>query len=695
MIQYTFYRCYTSLKQKSDCIYSKTLCLPKTIFPLQLNVNTISSNLQAITQDLYEWQKNHLLDKNVFILHDGPPYVNGELHIALIINFKGHALNKILKDIILRINIMKRRPVSYIPGWDCHGLPIELKVFEDFQWKHSYEPLTIRQKARKYALDTIKCQRESFETFGIMADWDKSYRTLDNLISEDVSYYINQLKIFKKMVQKDLIHRKYKPVYWSPSSKTALAEGELIYVDDHTSYAVFVKFPLIHLGKARLISFIQSRSEWCISRQRAWGVPIPVLYNLQNEKPLLTVENIDHIVETIQKYGIDAWWENLDPNIWVAPMYKENSTEYKKGLETMDVWFDSGISWKVICNDNDNDDVRLNPPIDLVLEGSDQHRGWFQSLLLTFIASHNNNLNIAPYRTVITHGHVLDQYNQKMSKSLGNIINPKDIIFGGKDIKKEPAYGIDVLRLWVAGNDFTTDINISSSGLKNTAEMQRKFRTTLRFLLGNLYDWTGEEREWIKQLSKEYPILAFHASINNPFGKGSLIQLLRQFSALHSDKRQISVGFIGYPNTGKSSVINTLKSKKVCNVAPIPGETKVWQYIRMTSKIYMIDCPGIVPPNDDDSETAIVMKGALRVEKISSPEQHIQAILDRCETKHLERTYEISGWENDSTKFLELLARKTGKLLKGGEVDESSVAKMVINDFIRGKVACNYPMNCY
>ncbi|KAG5513484.1 hypothetical protein PMAC_000915 [Pneumocystis sp. 'macacae'] len=193
-------------------------------------------------------------------------------------------------------------------------------------------------------------------------------------------------------------------------------------------------------------------------------------------------------------------------------------------------------------------------------------------------------------------------------------------------------------------------------------------------------------KQWIKQLSKEYPTLAFHASINNPFGKGSLIQLLRQFSVLHSDKRQISVGFIGYPNTGKSSVINTLKSKKVCNVAPIPGETKVWQYIRMTSKIFMIDCPGIVPPNDNDNETEIIMKGVFRVEKISNPEQHIYAILNRCETKHLEKTYEISGWENDPIKFLELLARKTGKLLKGGEADESNIAKMVINDFIRGKI---------
>ncbi|QSL66934.1 hypothetical protein MERGE_001321 [Pneumocystis wakefieldiae] len=193
-------------------------------------------------------------------------------------------------------------------------------------------------------------------------------------------------------------------------------------------------------------------------------------------------------------------------------------------------------------------------------------------------------------------------------------------------------------------------------------------------------------REWIKQLSKEYPTLAFHASINNPFGKGGLIQLLRQFSKLHSNRRQISVGFIGYPNTGKSSVINTLKSKKVCNTAPIPGETKVWQYVRMTSKIFMIDCPGIVPPNSNDSETEIIIKGVVRIEKVSNPEQYIRAILDLCETKHLERTYQISGWENDSTKFIELLARKMGKLLKGGEIDESSIAKMVINDFIRGKI---------
>ncbi|KAG4305055.1 hypothetical protein PORY_001730 [Pneumocystis oryctolagi] len=200
-------------------------------------------------------------------------------------------------------------------------------------------------------------------------------------------------------------------------------------------------------------------------------------------------------------------------------------------------------------------------------------------------------------------------------------------------------------------------------------------------------------RQWIKQLSKEYPTLAFHASINNPFGKGSLIQLLRQFSVLHSDKRQISVGFIGYPNTGKSSVINTLKSKKVCNVAPIPGETKVWQYIRMTSKIFMIDCPGIVPPDDSSDETEIIMKGAFRVEKISNPEQHIHAILNLCKVKHLERTYEISGWEDDPAKFLKLLAQKKGKLLKGGEPDESSVAKMVINDFIRGKIPWFIPPN--
>ncbi|OBA27448.1 NGP1NT-domain-containing protein [Hanseniaspora valbyensis NRRL Y-1626] len=190
---------------------------------------------------------------------------------------------------------------------------------------------------------------------------------------------------------------------------------------------------------------------------------------------------------------------------------------------------------------------------------------------------------------------------------------------------------------------------------------------------------------WVKHLSKERPTLAFHASITNSFGKGSLIQLLRQFSQLHKERQQISIGFIGYPNTGKSSIINTLRKKKVCPVAPIPGETKVWQYITLMKRIFLIDCPGIVPPSTKDSEEDILLRGVVRVEHVTNPEQYIPAVLKRCKQQHLERTYEISGWTN-ATEFIEKIARKHGRLLKGGEPDESGVAKQVLNDFNRGKI---------
>ncbi|KAK3819919.1 MAG: NUC091 domain-containing protein [Benniella sp.] len=191
--------------------------------------------------------------------------------------------------------------------------------------------------------------------------------------------------------------------------------------------------------------------------------------------------------------------------------------------------------------------------------------------------------------------------------------------------------------------------------------------------------------KWVKILSKEYPTLAFHASINNSFGKGSLIQLLRQFSALHSDKKQISVGFIGYPNTGKSSIINTLRGKKVCNVAPIPGETKVWQYITLMKRIYLIDCPGVVHPSTTDTETDIVLKGVVRVENIKQPDDYIPELLSRVRPEYMRRTYELDHWE-DAVDFLTQLAKRTGKLVKGGEADLGSVAKMVLNDWLRGKI---------
>uniref|UniRef100_A0A672KF96 Nucleolar GTP-binding protein 2 n=1 Tax=Sinocyclocheilus grahami TaxID=75366 RepID=A0A672KF96_SINGR len=189
---------------------------------------------------------------------------------------------------------------------------------------------------------------------------------------------------------------------------------------------------------------------------------------------------------------------------------------------------------------------------------------------------------------------------------------------------------------------------------------------------------TWVTKRWVAVLSQEHPTLAFHASLTNSFGKGSLIQLLRQFG------KQISVGFIGYPNVGKSSVINTLRSKKVCNVAPLAGETKVWQYITLMRRIFLIDCPGVVYPSDD-SETDIVLKGVVQVEKIRNPEDHIGAVLERAKAEYIQKTYRIPSWSS-AEDFLEKLAFRTGKLLKGGEPDLSTVSKMVLNDWQRGRI---------
>ncbi|KAF8634914.1 hypothetical protein AX15_000657 [Amanita polypyramis BW_CC] len=198
---------------------------------------------------------------------------------------------------------------------------------------------------------------------------------------------------------------------------------------------------------------------------------------------------------------------------------------------------------------------------------------------------------------------------------------------------------------------------------------------------------------YIQHLTPRYPTLAFHASPNHSFGKGSLIQLLRQFAQLHSDKKQISVGFVGYPNVGKSSVINTLKSGKVCRVAPIPGETKVWQYITLTRRIYLIDCPGIVPTSAHDSQTATVLKGVVRVEALPTPSEHIPALMQRVKPIYLSRTYGVllpnkdepsQGWNPE--EFLDKLARMKGRLLRHGEPDLDSVAKIILSDWVRGRI---------
>jgi nuclear GTP-binding protein len=191
---------------------------------------------------------------------------------------------------------------------------------------------------------------------------------------------------------------------------------------------------------------------------------------------------------------------------------------------------------------------------------------------------------------------------------------------------------------------------------------------------------------WVKVLSQEAPTLAFHASITNPFGKGALIQLLRQFARLHSDRKQISVGFVGYPNVGKSSVINTLAGKKACNVAPIPGETKVWQYIRLMKNIFLVDCPGVVYDAENATDTDVVLKGVVRIENLlDATPDYIPELLRRAKRDYVQRTYKIDQWA-DANDFLEQLARRMGKLLKGGEPDISTVAKIVLNDWVRGRI---------
>lgn len=223
---------------------------------------------------------------------------------------------------------------------------------------------------------------------------------------------------------------------------------------------------------------------------------------------------------------------------------------------------------------------------------------------------------------------------------------------------------------------------------KHLEEMLRKDRPHkhLIFVL-NKCDLvpTWATARWVRILSKDYPTLAFHASLTNPFGKGSLIQLLRQFAQLHADKPQITVGFIGYPNVGKSSVINTLRSKKVCSVAPIPGETKVWQYITLMKRIYLVDCPGVVQPDASDTESEIVLKGVVRVEKVESAQDYIPELLKRVKKDYIERLYGISEWR-DHLDFLEQFAQKTGRLLKKGEADIDTCAKMILHDWQRGRI---------
>ncbi|MGL5834374.1 MAG: isoleucine--tRNA ligase, partial [Waterburya sp.] len=691
--------------------YKNTVNLPQTEFNMRANAVQREPELQQFwaVNKIYEQLSQHN-PKESFILHDGPPYANGSLHM-------GHALNKVLKDIINKYKLLQGHKTDYIPGWDCHGLPIELKVLQKIKSKERQEltPLKLRQKAQEFALEAQQEQCESFKRYGIWGDWEHPYLTLTP------EYEAAQIDVFGQMVLKGHIYRGLKPVHWSPSSRTALAEAELEYPEGHTSPSIYVAFPVTKLGEGateleqylpnlkvaiwtttpwtipgnlavavngeleyavaesngqhlivakdlveklsetfatqltvkttvtgkalentlyhhplydrdskvviggdyittesgtglvhtapghgqedyitgqkyglpilspvddggkfteaagkfaglqvvakgnekvsegnqaiidalqeagallkheeyahkypydwrtgkptifrateqwfasvegfrddalkaiatvtwipaqgekRITPMVSDRSDWCISRQRAWGVPIPVFYDEETNEPLLTEETINHVQALIAKKGSDAWWE-LSVEELLPESYRQNGRTYRKGTDTMDVWFDSGSSWASVAKARG-----LKYPVDLYLEGSDQHRGWFQSSLLTSVAVNG----IAPYKTVLTHGYVVDKYGIKMSKSKGNGIDPMIIIEGGniklkdsktgkeKSVKFDP-YGADVLRLWVASADYTSDVRVGEEIIKQPAESYRKVRNTARFLLGNLHDF--------------------------------------------------------------------------------------------------------------------------------------------------------------------------------------------------------------
>ncbi|MFB2834676.1 isoleucine--tRNA ligase [Floridanema evergladense] len=693
--------------------YKDTVNLPKTDFDMRANAIKREPEIQQF------WAENQIYERlsqnnpgDIFVLHDGPPYANGSLHI-------GHALNKILKDIINRYQLLKGRKVRYVPGWDCHGLPIELKVLQQMkpEERKNLTPLELRHKAKEFALNTVDEQRRSFMRYGVWGDWEHPYLTLKP------EYEAAQIGVFGQMVLKGYIYRGLKPVHWSPSSKTALAEAELEYPEDekgnptHVSRSIYAAFPVVSVaddlqealepylpelgvavwtttpwtipanmavavnpdllyavvevdqkgeklglfrylivandlverlantfgvkltvravgvgrsfenctykhplydrtspiviggdyittdsgtglvhtapghgdedfqvgkrynlpafspvdadgnfteeagqfagldvldkgnaavvealakenvllkeepyrhkypydwrtkkptiyrateqwfasvsgfreqaleaisevkwipaqGENRITPMVAERSDWCISRQRNWGVPIPVFYDEKTGEPLLTEETISHVQSIVAEKGSDAWWE-LSVEELLPEKLLNNGKKYRKGTDTMDVWFDSGSSWAAVAEQR----PELHYPAEIYLEGSDQHRGWFQSSLLTSVATNG----IAPYKTVLTHGFVLDEQNRKMSKSLGNVVDPIIVIEGGKNQKEEPPYGADVLRLWVSSVDYSTDVPLGKNLLKQMADIRSKIRNTARFLLGNLHDFDPEK----------------------------------------------------------------------------------------------------------------------------------------------------------------------------------------------------------
>jgi isoleucyl-tRNA synthetase len=638
-------------------------------------------------ENVYEKKQAKRRGREKFILHDGPPYANGSIHL-------GTALNKILKDIIVKYKYLRGFDAPYVPGWDTHGMPIEHAAINNLGLNRAeLDPLVLRGECKNYALKWVEAQKEDFKRLGVLGDWERPYITLAP------EFEAEQMLVFGGMAEKGYIYKGLKSVYWCPHCETALAEAEIEYGEEK-SPAVYVKFPLaddkgalppglknkpvfaviwtttpwtlpanaalavhpdfeyswvegdgeiylfakellpqieaetsrkfdifsgingkeleglifrhpfldraspvvlagyvtadtgtgiVHTapghgpddfatgeryglpvispvgpdgkftaeggrfaglfvfdangsvikllaengmlfskgairhqyahcwrcknkiiyrateqwfasvdgfrekalaeidqnvrwipswGRERLHNMVADRNDWCISRQRVWGVPIPVFYCKQCGEALINGATVKHISRIFRREGSNAWWGKaageLMPEGTACP--KCGAKEFRKETDIMDVWFDSGSSHAAVLKMR----PELKWPASMYLEGSDQHRGWFQSSLLTSVA----HFGAAPYESVLTHGFVVDGEGRKMSKSIGNTIYPQEVI------KK---YGADILRLWVASADYKADIKISNDILKQLSEVYRKIRNTFRYIISNLYDFDPEK----------------------------------------------------------------------------------------------------------------------------------------------------------------------------------------------------------
>jgi isoleucyl-tRNA synthetase len=680
--------------------YRETLNLPQTNFKMKANLS------QKEPEFLKRWEEENLYgqiqaatkSRPLYILHDGPPYANGHIHL-------GTAFNKVLKDIILKSKRMAGFHCPYVPGWDCHGLPIEHNVDKELGPKKKEIPiLSIRGACRKYAEKWIKIQKEEFKRLGVLGDWDDPYLTIN------YGYEAAIAREFNRFLLTDGVIRSKKPVYWCSSCKTALAEAEVEY-HDHRSPSIYVKFPvlddlgqkipdlareklagrklyaliwtttpwtlpanlavafhpdylyaavavgdeiwimaeglvqqvfadvdddvadrgynlvatfsardiegmkckhpfmeresliilanyvtldtgtgIVHTapghgredymsglhynlpilspvdssgiftdeagpyegmfiydankritadlqekgflmreaavthsyphcwrckkpvifrateqwfismdknnlrehaleairnvtwtprwGMERIYGMVEVRPDWCLSRQRAWGVPLTV-FTCQGCGEVVKDETVARrIVSIFAEEGADAWFKH-DASHFLGGSYSCSNcggTAFIKENDILDVWFDSGVSYAAVLEEREE----LQAPADLYLEGSDQHRGWFQSSLLAAVGTRG----IPPYKGVLTHGFVVDGQGKKMSKSIGNVIAPEEII---------KQYGAEILRLWVSSEDYRDDIKISDEILRQLSDAYRKIRNTIRFFLGNLYDFKPSE----------------------------------------------------------------------------------------------------------------------------------------------------------------------------------------------------------